>query len=92
MDMTDMNAMDGDAFDIWLSEQAGTSTDDEILGDLFSKVMREEVPEEKAKWLVEAANHCLAMADRTLGAKESVATCLTLTNNAIVTGPTITRH
>lgn len=81
--MSDLNNMDTATFDEWLLEQSGISnlSADELLADLFSKFMREETPRARATRLIEMANLCMDMADKTLGSQVPVATCLTLTRH-----------
>lgn len=81
--MTDLNSMDNAAFDTWLLEQSGTpdASDDEQLIEVFSRALREESPEGRAQSLIDAANLCIAMADKSLGSQVPVSTCLTLTRH-----------
>jgi hypothetical protein len=81
--MSDLNNMDNATFDAWLLEQSGAAnlSDDELLVEVFSKMMMEDTPEGRAKALVNVANMCLNMADKTLGSQVPVATCLTLTRH-----------
>lgn len=80
MFMSDLNNLDTATFDAWLLEQsgAGNMSDDQLLTEVFSKMMMEETPEGRAQGLVDVANMCLAMADKSLGSQVPVATCLTL--------------
>lgn len=81
--MTDLNNMDNASFDAWLREQGGTlgATDDEQLVEVFSKALREDTPEGRAQSLIDVANLCIAMADKSLGSQVPVGTCLTLTRH-----------
>jgi hypothetical protein len=81
--MADLNSMDNVAFDAWLLEQSGTpgASDDEQLIEVFSKALREESPEGRAQSLIDVANLCIAMADKSLGSQVPVSTCLTLTRH-----------
>lgn len=81
--MPDLNNMDNATFDAWLLEQSGTPgmSDDELLVEVFSKALREETPEGRAQGLIDAANMCIAMADKSLGSQVPVGTCLTLTRH-----------
>ena len=81
--MTDLNSMDNANFDAWLREQGGMpgATDDEQLVAVFSKALREDTPEGRAQCLIDVANMCIAMADKSLGSQVPVGTCLTLTRH-----------
>lgn len=81
--MTDLNSMDNAAFEHWLREQSGTvgASDDEQLVDMVSKALREESRAGRAQCLIDVANLCMAMADRSLGSQVPVGTCLTLTRH-----------
>jgi hypothetical protein len=83
MFMSDLNNMDNATFDAWLLEQSGAAnlSDDQLLVEVFSKMMMEDTPEGRAQGLVDVANMCLAMADKSLGSQVPVATCLTLTRH-----------
>lgn len=80
MFMSDLNNMDNTTFNAWLMEQSSTAnlSDDQILVEVFSKMMMEDTPEGRAQGLVDVANMCLAMADKSLGCQFPVAMCLTL--------------
>lgn len=80
---TELNRMGDEAYEAWLLDLTngagnGTPTDDESLVTLFSSVLREKTAEGRAQGLVDVANMCLAMADRTLGCQVSVAKCLVM--------------
>lgn len=79
----DLNSMDSAAFDAWLLEQSGTpgASDDEQLIEVFSRALREESPEGRSQSLIDVANMCIAMADKSLGSQVPVSTCLTLTRH-----------
>jgi hypothetical protein len=81
--MPDLNSMDNASFDAWLLEQSGTPgmSDDEQLVEVFSRALREESPEGRAQSLIDVANMCIAMADKSLGSQVPVSTCLTLTRH-----------
>lgn len=81
--MMDLNSMDSAAFDTWLLERSGTpgASDDEQLIEVFSRALREESPEGRAQSLIDVANMCIAMADKSLGSQVPVSTCLTLTRH-----------
>lgn len=81
--MSNFNNMENATFDSWLLEQSGGAnlSDDQLLVEVFSKMMIEDTPKGRAQGLVDVANMCLAMADRSLGSQASVATCLTLTRH-----------
>jgi hypothetical protein len=49
--------------------------------EVFSKALREETPEGRAQGLIDAANMCIAMADKSLGSQVPVGNCLTLTRH-----------
>lgn len=78
--MSDLDSMDNAAFDNWLMEQshAPGMSDDELLVEVFSKALQEETVEGRAQGLIDLANLCMAMADKSVGSYVSVATCLTL--------------
>ncbi|MFK3741545.1 hypothetical protein [Massilia sp. TN1-12] len=78
MDLNNMNNMQ---FDAWLLEQntALDQSDDERLIAVVSKVFREDTPEGRAQGLLDAANLCIALADKSLGSQVAVGTCLTFT-------------
>lgn len=78
--MSDLDSMDNAAFDNWLMEQnhAPSMSDDELLVEVFSKALQEETVEGRAQGLIDLANLCMAMADKSVGAYVSVPTCLTL--------------
>jgi hypothetical protein len=83
MFMSDLNNMDNATFDAWLLDQTGGAnlSDDQLLVEVFSKMMMEDTPKGRAQGLVDVANMCLAMADKSLGSQVPVATCLTLTRH-----------
>jgi hypothetical protein len=75
--------MDNAAFDAWLLEQstAPGSSDDERLVEVVSKALMEDTQEGRAQRLIDVANLCIAMADKSLGSQVPVGTCLTLTRH-----------
>ena len=81
--MSDLNNLDNAAFDAWLLDQSTMpgSSDDEQLVEVFSRALREESPEGRAQALIDVANLCIAMADKSLGSQVPVSTCLTLTRH-----------
>lgn len=81
--MSDITNMSGPEFDTWLRSQTGDAgvSEDEQLAQLTSMAIMETVPEKRAQLLIETANMCMAMADRSLGCQDPVATCLTLTRH-----------
>jgi hypothetical protein len=83
MFMSNLNNLDDAAFDTWLLDQSGQAnlSDDQLLVEVFSKMMMEDTPGGRAQALVDVANMCLAMADKSLGSQVPVATCLTLTRH-----------
>lgn len=81
--MSDLNSMSNAAFDVWLQEQSSGPglSNDELLVEVVSKALMEESPEGRAQKLIEVANLCIAMADKSLGSQVPVSTCLTLTRH-----------
>lgn len=77
LDLTDMS---DDAFDDWLRDLGGHATgdglNDERLVELVSTTLREAMPEARARGLVDLANLCYAMADKTLGSRTPSTRCL----------------
>lgn len=77
LDLTDLN---DDAFDDWLrdlaSQATGDGLNDEHLVELVGATLREATPEGRAQGLVDLANLCYAMADKTLGSRTPSARCL----------------
>lgn len=76
----DMNSVSDDVYAKWLQEIGGgigqDSPSDENLAALVSNALRELSPKARALGLIEAANMCLALADKTLGCQVPVAKCL----------------
>lgn len=70
LDLTDMS---NDVFDDWLRDLGDHSTgdglNDERLVELVGATLREATPEARAQGLVDLANLCYAMADKTLGSR-----------------------
>ena len=81
--MSDLNSMDNPTFDAWLRDQSTMpgASDDEQLVEVCSRALREESPEGRAQALIDVANLCIAMADKSLGSQVPVSTCLTLTRH-----------
>lgn len=77
LDLTDMS---DDTFDDWLRDLGGHATgdglNDERLVELVGVALRETAPEARAQGLVDLANLCYAMADKTLGSRKPSAKCL----------------
>jgi hypothetical protein len=69
----DLPNMSDDIFDNWLHEigdrTIGDALSDECLAELVGATLRETTPEARARCLVDLANLCYAMADKTLGSK-----------------------
>lgn len=78
-----MNNMSNAEFDVWIFEQSTTQgqSEDERLIQVVSKALREDTREGRAQTLVDAANLCMAMADKALGSQVAVRTCVTLTRH-----------
>jgi hypothetical protein len=77
----DLNNMNDVEFDTWLLEQSTAldQSDDERLIAVVSNVLRQDTPEGRAQGLLDAANVCIALADKTLGSQTAIGTCLTFT-------------
>lgn len=77
LDLTDMT--DG-VFDDWLRDLDGYATGDDLnderLVELVGATLREATPEARAQGLVDLANLCYAMADKTLGSRIPSTRCL----------------
>jgi hypothetical protein len=77
LDLTDMS---DDVFDAWLRDLGGHATgdglNDERLVELVSATLREATPGARARSLIELANLCYAMADKTLGSRTPSTRCL----------------
>ena len=69
----DLGDMTNDVFDDWLRDLGDHSTGDgltdERLVELVGATLREARPEARAQGLVDLANLCYAMADKTLGSR-----------------------
>jgi hypothetical protein len=78
--LIDMNDISDEDYENWFFELGGTNAIDnpseENLVALFSNTLRETVPRARAQGLVEVANMCLALADKTLGCRISTTKCL----------------
>lgn len=76
----DLTDMDEDVFEDWLRDLGGHATgnglNDERLVELVGATLRESAPEARAQGLVDLANLCYAMADKTLGSRTPSARCL----------------
>lgn len=76
LDLNDMS----DAFDAWLrdveTEAPKDGLNDERLVELVGTALRETTPEARAQGLVDLANLCYSMADKTLGSTAPSAKCL----------------
>lgn len=82
LDLTDMH---DDALDDWLRDlgnhATGDGLNDERLVELVGATLREAAPEARAQGLVDLANLCYAMADKTLGSRTPSAKCLKIVVN-----------
>lgn len=82
LDLTDMS---DDVFDDWLRDlgdyATGGDLNDDRLVELVSATLREATPEARAQGLVDLANFCYAMADKTLGSRTPSAKCLKIVVN-----------
>jgi hypothetical protein len=76
----DLTNMSDEAFDGWLRDlgrqATGDGLNDERLVELVGATLREATPEARAQGLVDLANLCYAMADKTLGSRAPSAKCL----------------
>jgi hypothetical protein len=81
--MSDRNIVDNAAFDSWLMEQRALQgmSDDELLVEVVSQALREDTVEGRAQSLIDLANLCMLMADKSMGSCGSIATCLTIVRN-----------
>lgn len=81
--MSDLNNMIDESFEEWLRQQTNDDAlpDDELLVKIVSQAMREDKLEAKAQSLLDVANLCMAMAEKALGCRAPIATCLTLTRH-----------
>lgn len=77
-----MNELTNPEYEEWLRAQTGRGGEDECseeaLVALMSQTLRLSDAGERAHGLVEVANLCIAMADRSLGYQGPVAKCLVL--------------
>ena len=77
LDLTDVS---NEVFDNWLQDLGDHRTEDglndERLVELVSATLRETVSEARARGLVDLANLCYAMADKTLGSLVPSPRCL----------------
>lgn len=77
-----INEMTDPDYEEWIRNQTGRRGDDEYseesLVALMSQTLRLSDAGERAQGLVEVANLCIAMADRSLGYQGPVAKCLVL--------------
>lgn len=76
----DLTHMSNDVFDDWLRDLGGHATgdglNDERLVELVGTTLRESAPEARAQGLVDLANLCYAMAEKTLGSWALSTKCL----------------
>ena len=76
----DINDISGEDYESWFFELGGangiSNPSEENLVALFSNTLCETAPRARAQGLVEVANMCLALADRTLGCRVSTTKCL----------------
>lgn len=76
----DLIDMSDNVFDDWLRDlddsATGDGLNDERLVGLVGAMLREATPEARAQGLVDLANLCYAMADKTLGSQTSSTRCL----------------
>jgi hypothetical protein len=81
--MSDRNIMDNAAFDSWLMEQRALQgmSDDELLVEVVSQALREDTLKGRVQGLIDLANLCMLMADKSMGSCGSIATCLTIVRN-----------
>lgn len=81
----DQNNMTEAEHAAWLLQVGGvpdrTAPSEENIAALVSEAIREQDAGERARLFVEVANMGLAMADKSLGAQELVATSLVLTKH-----------
>jgi hypothetical protein len=81
----DLTNMSDEAFDDWLPDLAANATEDglsdECLVKLVGATLRESTPEARARGLVDLANLCYAMADKTLGSWAPSTRCLKIVVN-----------
>lgn len=77
-----INEMTDPDYEEWIRNQVGRGGEDEFsegnLVALMSQTLRLSDAGERAQGLVEVANLCIAMADRSLGYQGPVAKCLVL--------------
>lgn len=75
-----LNDMSDDVFDDWLRDLGAQAwrdgLDDEHLVGLVCTALRETTPEGRAQGLVDLANLCYSMADKTLGSRTTSSRCL----------------
>lgn len=76
----DLNSVGDEQLSNWLREVGGDmghdNPSDENLAALVSGALRESSSRARASALIDAANMCLALADKTLGCQVPVAKCL----------------
>jgi hypothetical protein len=80
-----LNDMSDDVFEDWLRDLGAQAPrnglDDDRLVELVGTALRETTPEARAQGLVDLANLCYAMADKTLGSQTPSAKCLKIVVN-----------
>lgn len=81
----DLANVSDNIFDDWLRGMSdripGDGLCDERLIELVGKTLRKTTPEARARCLVDLANLCYAMADKTLGSRTPSAKCLKIVVN-----------
>lgn len=81
----DLANVSDNIFDDWLHGMSdrisGDGLCDERLIELVGTTLRETTPEARARRLVDLANLCYAMADKTLGSRTPSAKCLKIVVN-----------
>lgn len=81
----DLANVSDNIFDDWLHGMSdrisGDGLCDERLIELVGTTLRETTPEARARCLVDLANLCYAMADKTLGSRTPSAKCLKIVVN-----------
>jgi hypothetical protein len=81
--MSNMEAMTNEQYDKWLREHTTHTgvSEEERLVDMISRAVREVNKQSRAQLLIDTANLCMVMVDKSLGCHVSVATCVTLTRH-----------
>lgn len=82
----DLTILSDEVFDDWLGEAtghiSGDGLNDEGLVALVGATLRETAPEARARGLIDLANLCYAMADKTLGSLAPSARCFEIVVSA----------